>query len=107
MQQLTTRPGTSANQHADWSELLPELLKPRKPPTVEQFSSAVQAVASSFEQGYINEAEADILLRHLCSAFIASEVVGLLPTLSANPFERPRGNNASMSMGLFSGLNRW
>jgi hypothetical protein len=101
--------GTSASpgQRADWTELLPELLKSRKPPTVEQFATAVQAVASSLEQGYIDEVDADMLLRHLCSTFIASEVLGLLPTLSANPFERPRGNNASMSMGLFSGLNRW
>ena len=98
--------GASVGQHADWSELLPELLKPRKPPTVEQFATAVQAVASSLEQGYIDEADADTLLRHLCSAFIANEVIGLLPALSANPFERRRGNETNMYMGLFSGLNR-
>jgi len=97
--------GASTGQGADWSELLPELLKPRKSPTVEQFSAAVQAVASSFEQGYINGTEADLLLRHLCSAFIANEVIGLLPSLTANPFERHRGNDTNMPMGLFSGLN--
>lgn len=106
MQQLSGV-GTSIGQRADWSGLLPELLKPQKPPTVEKFSTAVQAIASSFEQGYINEADADILLRHLCSAFIANEVIGLLPALSANPFERRQGSNTNMSMGFFSGLNRW
>ncbi len=100
--------GASAGQHADWSELLPELLKPRKPPTVEQFSAAVQGVASSFEQGYISEAEADMLLRHLCSAFIANEMIGLLPALSANPFRERRSYQANASMGVFSSyLNRW
>ena len=105
MQQLSGV-STSTSQSADWSELLPELLKPHAPPTVEQFTAAVRAVATSFEQGYINESEADILLRHLCSVFIASEVIGLLPALSANPFDKRRGNETSTSTGLFSGLNR-
>ena len=96
--------GASVGQSADWSELLPELLKPRKPPTVEQFSAAVQGVASSYGQGYINEAEADLLLRHLCSAFIANEVIGLLPALSANPFQERRAYDARASAGLFSAL---
>ena len=103
----SSKAGAPANQPADWSQLLPELLKPRKPPTpptMEQFSAAVQAVASSYEQGYINEAEADLLLRHLCSAFIANEVVGLLQMLSGNPFEKHQKPETDTPIGLLSGL---
>ena len=91
---------------ADWSDLLPEILKPRKPPTMEQFSKAMQAVATSYEQGYINKTEADILVRHLCSAFIANEVMGLLSALTSDPFQKRRKNETSDPMGLFSALDR-
>ena len=91
---------------ADWSDLLPEILKPRKPPTIEQFSAAMQAVATSYEQGYINKTEADLLVRHLCSAFIANEVMGLLPALTANPFHKRRKNEKNDRTGLFSALDR-
>ena len=92
------------NQPADWSELLPELLKPRKPPTIEQFSAAIQAVATSHAQGYINEADADLLLRHICTAFIANQVTDLLSALSTNPYPKRRGHQASASRRLFSAL---
>ena len=91
---------------ADWSDLLPEILKPINPPTMEQFSDALQAVATSYEQGYINKAEADILLRHLCSAFIANEVMGLLSSLASDPFQKRQKNETSDPMGLFSALDR-
>ena len=103
----SSKAGATANQPADWSQLLPELLKSRKPPTpptMEQFSAALQAVADSYGQGYINEAEADLLLRHLCSAFIANELVGLLRMLSENPFEKPRKPESDTFIGLLSGL---
>ena len=101
MRQLPT-----AGALADWSDLLPEILKPRNPPTIEQFSKAMQAVATSYEQGYINKSEADTLVRHLCSAFIANEVMGLLPALTANPFQKRRKNEKNDRMGLFSALDR-
>lgn len=101
MRQLSMADASAGQPAADWSGLLPELLKPRKPPTMEQFSAAVRGVASSYEQGYINETEADILLRHLCSAFVANEVIGLLPALSANPFQERRRNETSAHRGLF------
>lgn len=88
---------------ADWSELLPELLAPRKPPTVEQFSEAVQAVTRSFEQGYINKDEAELLLRHLCSAFVANEVADLLSKWSINPFG---GLPANEPAGPWRGMGR-
>ena len=91
-------------QGADWSELLPELLAPRKPPTVEQFSEAVQAVTRSFEQGYINKDEAELLLRHLCSAFVANEVADLLSKWSITPFAGLPANEPS---GLLRGMARW
>ena len=103
----SSKAGTSGSQPADWSQLLPELLKPRKPPTpptMEQFSAALQAVADSYGQGYINEAEADLLLRHLCSAFIANELVGLLRMLSGNPFEKSRNSESHTPIGLLSSL---
>ena len=101
----SSKTGASGSQPADWSQLLPEMLKPRrKPPTMEQFSAAVQAVTSSYEQGYISEAEADLLLRHLCSAFIANELAGLLRMLSGNPFEKPRKSESDTPIGLFPGL---
>ena len=105
----SSKAGTPANQPADWSQLLPELLKPRKPPTpptMEQFSAALQAVASAYGQGHISDAEADLLLRHLCSAFIANELVGLLRTLSGNPFEKSRNSESNTPIGLLSALNK-
>ena len=100
----SSKPGAPINQPADWSELLPELLKPRKPPTMQQFSAAIQAVATSHAQGYITEAEADLLLRHICSAFIANQVTDLLSALSANPFPKSRGHQASAWPRLLSPL---
>ena len=100
------RQSPTAGALADWSDLLPEILKPINPPTMEQFSAAMQAVATSYEQGYINESEADILVRHLCSAFISNEVMGLLPALTANPFQKRRKNEKNDRMGLFSALDR-
>ena len=101
MRQLPT-----AGALADWSDLLPEILKPQNPPTMDLFSDALQAVATSYEQGYINQTEADILLRHLCSAFIANEVMALLPALAADPFQKRQKNETSDPMGLFSSLDR-
>lgn len=101
MRQLPT-----AGALADWSDLLPEILKPRNPPTIEQFSKAMQAVATSYEQGYINKTEADTLVRHLCSAFIANEVMGLLSSLASDPFPKRQKNETSDPMGLFSALDR-
>lgn len=91
--QLSPKPDASNGQAADWSELLPELLKPRKAPTMASLDTALMSVSDALIKGYISENDANVLLKHLVAAFVTIEFNGIMGELSFLSPERGTRNS--------------
>lgn len=81
---------------ADWSELIPLLLRSRQHLSVEDFSEAVLAVAQAAERKDITEEESKLLLSHLASALLGYELNSIIGGLAVGP-DRRRGYPRLMS----------
>ena len=86
MQQLSVL-GNSNITPSDVSRLLSEILdRPdesgRKGPTVKQFTGAVMAVCNARAEGRINDAETELLLREIGTAWSVSNFYNILGRLA-------------------------
>ena len=79
--------GNSSIKPSEVSRLLSEILdRPdapgRRGPTVKQFTSAVMAVCNARAEGRINDAEAELLLREIGTAWSVSNFYNILGGLA-------------------------